>query len=63
MSNNLYQPSNLVCTVKSVINSIPKSDLDLINHLECEKRCNLNRMISYLTINAPEGDLEGIIEV
>jgi len=33
MSNNLYEPGNLVCTVKSVINSIPKSDHNLIPNL------------------------------
>jgi len=63
MSNNMYQPSNLVCTVKSVINSIPKSDHNVISQLNAENKCSLYRMLSNITINAPEGDLESIMEV
>lgn len=41
MSNNLYEPSNLVCTLKSVINSIQKSDHNLIPQLNAENSCSL----------------------
>jgi len=41
MSNDIFEPNHLVCTVKSVINSFPKSDHNSIIYLNADNKCSL----------------------